>query len=98
MSNATALRPISAGWVRNPLSALREPVGETASHRPCPHQPPCPPSGAVDRAAARIVVSMPEQGWGLRCNGVITFDDTGELLPDRRAVPPDRGPAPHRCH
>jgi hypothetical protein len=24
------------------------------------------------------------------CNGVIVFDDTGELLPDGRAVPPRR--------
>jgi Family of unknown function (DUF5999) len=24
------------------------------------------------------------------CNGVIIFDDTGELLPDGRAVPPRR--------
>ena len=32
----------------------------------------------------------PEQGWSLLCNGVIIFDDTGELLPDGRAVPPRR--------
>lgn len=35
----------------------------------------------------------PEQGWSMLCNGVIVFDDGGELLPDGRAVAPDR-PAP----
>ena len=30
----------------------------------------------------------PEQGWTLLCNGLVVFDDGGELLPDRRAVAP----------
>ena len=30
--------------------------------------------------------SHPEQGWSLLCNGVVLFDDDGELLPDGRAV------------
>jgi Family of unknown function (DUF5999) len=29
-------------------------------------------------------------GNGGKCNGVIEFDDGGELLPDVRAVSPDR--------
>ena len=29
----------------------------------------------------------PEQGWSLLCNGVVLFDDMGELLPDGRSVP-----------
>jgi hypothetical protein len=29
----------------------------------------------------------PEQGWGLLCNGVVIFEDTGELLPDGRVIP-----------
>lgn len=45
---------------------------------------------APDRDAARIVVSHPEQGWSLLCNGVILFEDTGELLPDGAIVPPHR--------
>jgi hypothetical protein len=49
--------------------------------RACHHQPPCPPAGAPDRLAARIIVDHPGQGWALRCNGVITFDDSGVLLP-----------------
>ena len=43
--------------------------------------------------AARIVAGHPEQGWSMLCNGVIVFDDGGEMLPDGRAVAPDR-PAP----
>jgi hypothetical protein len=70
--------------------------GGFLSGRPCPHHPPCPSADAIDHEAAHLILSVPEQGWSLRCNGVITFDDTGELLPDRRAVPPHRGPALHR--
>jgi len=61
----------------------------------CQHQPPCPQADAVDREAARVVASHPEQGWSLLCNGVILFEDTGELLPDGSTVAPHRGPCPH---
>jgi hypothetical protein len=47
----------------------------------CSHRPPCPPAQAPDRLAARIIADHPEQGWALRCNGVITFDDAGVLVP-----------------
>jgi hypothetical protein len=30
------------------------------------------------------------QGWSLLCNGVVVFEDTGELLPDRQTVAPHR--------
>lgn len=56
----------------------------------CPHHPPCPPADAADRDAARTVASHPEQGWNLLCNGVVCFDDTGDLLPDGRIVTPRR--------
>ena len=56
----------------------------------CPHQPPCPSSNAQNREAARTVACHPEQGWSLLCNGVVTFDDTGELLPDGGVVAPHR--------
>ncbi|NYH41097.1 hypothetical protein HNR22_000824 [Micromonospora jinlongensis] len=36
-----------------------------------------------------------EQGWSLLCNGVIVFEDTGELLPDGSSIAPHRGPARH---
>jgi hypothetical protein len=56
----------------------------------CTHFPTCPPADAVDHDAARVVSSHPEQGWVLLCNGVVVFDDTGELLPDRQVVAPHR--------
>jgi len=56
----------------------------------CPHRPPCPPADRADRDAAHTTAFHAEQGWSLLCNGVILFDDTGELLPDGRAVAPHR--------
>ncbi|GIH60784.1 hypothetical protein Msi02_16010 [Microbispora siamensis] len=56
----------------------------------CPHTPPCPPAYAPDHDAARLVAFHPEQGWGLLCNGVVVFEDTGELLPDGRSLLPHR--------
>ncbi|MGI8696531.1 MAG: DUF5999 family protein [Mycobacteriales bacterium] len=57
----------------------------------CQHQPACPPAHAADHEAAHVVVSHPEQGWSLLCNGVVLFDDTGELLPDGSVIGPHRG-------
>ncbi len=54
----------------------------------CGHRPQCPDASAVDREAARSVASHPEQGWTLLCNGVVLFDDSGELLPDGSVVDP----------
>lgn len=56
----------------------------------CKHQPSCPPASAPDHDAARVISAHPEQGWNLLCNGVVVFDDTGELLPDRQVVAPHR--------
>jgi hypothetical protein len=56
----------------------------------CHHWPPCPAAGADDHAAARVVSSHPEQGWCLLCNGVVIFDDTGELAPDGHTTEPHR--------
>ncbi|MUN39168.1 DUF5999 family protein [Actinomadura litoris] len=56
----------------------------------CTHQPPCPTPDALDREAARIVANHPEQGWSLLCNGIVVFEDTGELLPDGRVIAPHR--------
>ena len=61
----------------------------------CQHKNPCPTAEAVDREAARIIVTFCEQGWSLLCNGVIVFEDTGEILPDGTMIAPHRGPAPH---
>lgn len=52
----------------------------------CPHEPSCPRADAIDHDAARVVASHPEQGWSLLCNGVVIFEDLGELLPDGKVV------------
>jgi hypothetical protein len=62
----------------------------TSAPARCPHLPRCPAATAPGRGAARTVAAHPEQGWSLLCNGVVVFDDTGELLPGGRALPPRR--------
>jgi hypothetical protein len=64
----------------------------------CKHTPACPSAGDPDHDAARPVATHPEQGWSLLCNGVITFDDTGELLPDGSVIPPHQAApgVPHK--
>ncbi|WP_238429863.1 DUF5999 family protein [Frankia nepalensis] len=61
--------------------------------RSCQHHPICPSADAPDRDAARMVRAHPDQGWSLLCNGVILFEDTGEILPTGRTVEPRRGPS-----
>nr|WP_246100360.1 DUF5999 family protein [Stackebrandtia endophytica] len=73
----------------------RQPQTTKREHLMCQHQPSCPEANAADGEAARVVAAHPEQGWSLLCNGVVTFDDTGELLPDGSTVAPHRGPALH---
>jgi Family of unknown function (DUF5999) len=49
------------------------------------------PRDRTDHAAARVVAShAAEQRWSLLCNGVVLFEDTGELLPSGAAIPPHR--------
>lgn len=52
----------------------------------CPHEPCCPPADSDGRDAAHVVHSHPEQGWSLLCNGVVLFDDNGEILPNGRVI------------
>jgi hypothetical protein len=52
------------------------------ARRECRHTPLCPSPYAHDRDAAHVVAAHPEQGWSLLCNGVVLFDDFGEILPD----------------
>ena len=61
----------------------------------CTHQPTCPEAHASDHDAARVVSSHPEQGWSLLCNGVVVFEDYGELAPDGTASVAFRPGAPH---
>jgi len=54
----------------------------------CPHSPPCPDASRPDREAARTIISHPEQGWSLLCNGIVVFEDTAA---------DGEGPAPERA-
>ncbi|MEV0445981.1 DUF5999 family protein [Streptomyces spectabilis] len=56
----------------------------------CQHEPPCPTAESADREAALLVAHHPEQGWSLLCNGVLLFEDTGELLPNGEIIAPHR--------
>lgn len=55
---------------------------ESAASARCAHEPRCPSVDASDRDAAHVLVSHPEQGWSLLCNGIVLFEDFGELLPN----------------
>jgi hypothetical protein len=36
------------------------------------------------------LASHPDQGWSLLCNGIVIFEDTGELLPGGATIAPHR--------
>ncbi len=74
--------------VSAPAENAREACCTSVRPTACPHLPPCPAATAADRDAAHTVAAHPEQGWSLLCNGVVLFDDCGELLPGGRALPP----------
>jgi hypothetical protein len=72
-------------------------IRSAGSQHRCTHRPVCPPAERSDHDAARVISSHPEQGWSLLCNGVVLFDDTGELLPDGRAIPAHRPTTHHQA-
>lgn len=61
----------------------------------CNHSPQCPVAEATDHDAAKVVAHDPKTGYSLLCNGVITFEDGGEIAPDGHVTDANRGPAPH---
>ncbi len=67
----------------------------------CRHKPTCPLASSSDHAAAHVVAALPEQGWSLLCNGVVLFEDYGELMPDGRVLSPPHADfaavQPHSC-
>lgn len=71
-----------------------------ASRHSCDHVPCCPTADDVDRDAAHVVSARPEQGWSLLCNGVVVFEDFGELLPNGQSIDSRRvdllAASPHR--
>jgi hypothetical protein len=90
--NLTKQQPEGLAMVEHDVSSTT-----AVDRRPqmCQHTPPCPSFSEADREAAHVISAHPEQGWSLLCNGVIVFDDTGELLPDGRCIAPAR---PEPCH
>ncbi|WP_225447673.1 DUF5999 family protein [Streptacidiphilus sp. P02-A3a] len=56
----------------------------------CQHRPECPGACCPDGQAARSIAGYPEQGWSLLCNGIVLFEDTGQILPDGRVIGPQR--------
>lgn len=48
----------------------------------CPHIPTCPAADATDHDAAKVIAHDYTAGYSILCNGVVVFDDTGELVPD----------------
>jgi hypothetical protein len=80
------------------MTTLSEPA--IPARHVCRHTPPCPSADAADRDAARVVAAHPEQGWSLLCNGVVVFEDLGELLPDGQSCAAKRSEmllaSPHR--
>jgi len=55
-------------------------------HGVCVHTPTCPSADGPDRDAAHVVAAHPEQGWSLLCNGIVLFEDCGEILPNGDCV------------
>ncbi|MFM9371896.1 DUF5999 family protein [Streptomyces sp. Da 82-17] len=56
----------------------------------CSHKPRCPTVDSSDRDAAIPVAPCTGQGWSLLCNGVVLFEDTGEVLPSGEVIAPHR--------
>lgn len=56
----------------------------------CQHTPHCPTADQSDREAAKPTARDDVMGWTLLCNGVLLFEDTGELLPNGTIIAPHR--------
>ena len=79
---------------------ITDSVLETPARRMCWHTPTCPTAEASDRDAAHVISAHPEQGWSLLCNGIVLFEDFGELLPNGQSIAARRSAlrscSPHR--
>ena len=86
--------------INTPIDTQHYPMTTTQGRHLCQHTPCCPGADDVDRDAAHVVSARPEQGWSLLCNGVVVFEDFGELLPDGRCTDSRRldllAASPHR--
>lgn len=57
-------------------------TGGTVDAASCTHIPLCPAADATDHDAAKVIAHDYTAGYSILCNGVVVFDDTGELVPD----------------
>lgn len=73
---------MSTPLAQTDASAAATPAGHRTAGSECTHEPRCPDAYRPDHGAAHVIACHPEQGWSLLCNGVVLFDDTGEILPD----------------
>ena len=62
----------------------------------CVYTTPCPAATSDARDLAAVVSTHPEQGCSLLCNGVVLFDDDGQLLPGGTVIRPAAWHPPHR--
>ena len=53
----------------------------------CLHRPPLSACTSSRQRGRQVVAAHSEQGWSPLCNGVVVFDDLGELLPTRTDQP-----------
>jgi len=79
---------------------ITDSMPKTQTRPSCGHATPCPSADASDRDAAHVISAHPEQGWSLLCNGIVLFEDFGELLPNGQSIAARRsalvGCSPHR--
>jgi hypothetical protein len=74
-------------YTDNPLALDREVTSvHPVTRQACVHEPHCPDAQGSDRDAAHVIACHPEQGWSLLCNGIVLFEDSGEILPDGHCV------------
>jgi hypothetical protein len=70
----------------SPVAPSSSPLRLRTVRTECNHEPHCPDATGADRDAAHVIAQHPEQGWSLLCNGVVLFEDSGEILPDGNCV------------
>lgn len=74
-------------FIENPLAHQQAVAsGHPVAWGTCSHEPRCPDAHGSDRDAAHVIARHPEQGWSLLCNGIVLFEDCGEILPDGHCV------------
>lgn len=61
----------------------------------CRHEPTCPAADHPDHDSAKVVAHDYTVGYSVLCNGVVVFEDTGELV-GTTPIEPHRPEPQHR--